>query len=108
MNSPRLKAAVAGFALVALSACSTLTSNPGEARARHEMVCSAWKGAYQTLNTLDMGGRLSPDNVRQVEAVAPLFKAKCVPGAETPSEFTLDLLESQLLEMIAVKQGVKQ
>lgn len=103
-----LKLAVAGLFLVVLSACSTLTSDPGELRARHELVCAGWVGSYKALNTLDIGGRLSPDNVRQVEAVAPMFKASCKSDSEPMSAITLDLLENQLIELVAIKQGAER
>lgn len=102
-----LKLAVAGFALIVLSACSTLTSDPGELRFRQERVCAGWLGTYKTLNTLDMGGRLSPGQVTQVETVAPMFKAACHPDAPPMTSVTLDTLEDQLL-MLALMQQEKE
>lgn len=105
MSTSRLfKAAVAGFALVVLSACSTLTSDPGELRARTDLVCAGWTGTYKTLNTLDIGGRLSADNVRQINAVRPMFKEACRESAEPMSGVTLSLLEDQLLQLAIMQQ----
>lgn len=99
-----LKLAVAGLALIVLSACSTLTSDPGELRARTELVCAGWTGTYKTLDALDMGGRLSKVQVSQVNAVRPMFKEACREDAEPMSAITISLLEDQLLQLAIMQQ----
>lgn len=94
-------AVLAAALLLFLAACTPGTG-PGPAapdpRAIQLSLCQGYARSLMALAGYRAAGRLTPEQVDQVDSYRPLFNASCAPGAE-PDRSMMDAMEDALINM---------